>query len=115
MTPFLLDDGRTLLVNRGFVPEKRRDPASRAEGQVAGPQEIEALLRTDGWKGVDFAKPPNKPEERFYFWLDLPVMAADLEAAGVDSRPGHHPGSTPMRWPRRCPAACPSAARPASP
>lgn len=84
VTPLLLDDGRTLLVNRGFVPENRRDPASRAEGQVAGPQAIEALLRTDGWKGVDFAKPPNKSEERFYFWLDLPVMAADLEGIVTD-------------------------------
>ena len=83
VTPFQLDDGRMLLVNRGWVPQERRDPATRVEGQLAGPLEIEALLRTDGWKGVDFAKPPNKPEERFYFWLDLPVMAADLEAGGI--------------------------------
>ncbi len=75
VTPFRLTDGRVLLVNRGWVPEDRRDPATRAEGQLQGEIEIAALLRTDGWKGVDFAKPPNKPEDRFYFWLDLPVMA----------------------------------------
>lgn len=74
VTPFRLDDGRTVLVNRGWVPEDRRDPATRAEGQIAGEVTIEGLLRTDGWKGFDFVKPPNKPEERFYFWLDLPVM-----------------------------------------
>ncbi|WP_420345251.1 SURF1 family protein [Pelagibius sp.] len=83
VTPFRLDDGRTLLVNRGWVPQEYRDPATRGEGQLAGPLAIEALLRTDGWKGVEFAKPPNKPEERFYFWLDLPVMAADLETGGI--------------------------------
>ncbi|MGF1629847.1 MAG: SURF1 family protein [Kiloniellaceae bacterium] len=75
VTPFRLDDGRIVLVNRGWVPENRRDPATRAEGQLAGEVTIEALLRTDGWKGVGFAKPPNSPEERFYFWPDLPVMA----------------------------------------
>ena len=87
VTPFQLDDGRILMLNRGWVPENRRDPATRAEGQLAGAQRIEALLRTDGWKGVEFAKPPNNPEERFYFWLDLPVMAAGLEAAGVAAGP----------------------------
>lgn len=79
VTPFKLDDGRVILVNRGWVPEGNRDPATRAEGQIEGPVEIEALLRTDGWKGVDFARPPNNPEERFYFWLDLPVMAEGVE------------------------------------
>jgi len=79
VTPFALDDGRTLLVNRGWVPEDKRDPATRAEGQLEGEVEIAALLRTDGWKGFDFAKPPNKPEERFYFWLDLPVMAGYVD------------------------------------
>ncbi|NIA72199.1 SURF1 family protein [Pelagibius litoralis] len=83
VTPFRLDDGRILLMNRGWVPENRRDPATRAEGQLAGPLEVEALLRTDGWKGVDFAKPPNKPEERFYFWLDLPVMAEGVSAGPI--------------------------------
>ena len=84
VTPFRLEDGRILLVNRGWVPEERRDPATRAEGQLQGEIEIEGLLRTDGWKGLDFAKPPNSPEKRFYFWLDLPVMARTLNGGGVD-------------------------------
>jgi len=79
VTPFALDDGRVILVNRGWVPENRRDPATRAEGQLAGEVSLEALLRTDGWKSFDFAKPPNSPEERFYLWLDLPVMAEDVD------------------------------------
>ncbi len=81
VTPFRLDDGRIILFNRGWVPEGNRDPASRAEGQLAGEVTIEGLLRTDGWKGVDFAKPPNSPEKRFYFWLDLPVMADYVDAS----------------------------------
>src|SRR3546814_20501920 len=65
VTPFRLDDGRVILVNRGWVPENRRDPATRAEGQPAGEVAVEGLLRTDGWKGFDFAKPPNDTAEGF--------------------------------------------------
>lgn len=83
VTPFELTDGRVILVDRGWVPEDRRDPAARPEGQLEGQVTIEGLLRTGGWKGFDFARPPNKPEERFYFWLDLPVMAADVEEGPV--------------------------------
>jgi surfeit locus 1 family protein len=83
VTPFQLTDGRVILVDRGWVPENRRDPATRAEGQLEGQLAIEALLRTGGWKGFDFARPPNKPEERFYFWLDLPVMAEDVSEGPV--------------------------------
>jgi len=85
MTPFRLDDGRTLLVNRGWVPQDKRDPARRAAGQVEGPLVIEALLRSDGWKGVSFAEPPNEPEKRFYFWVDLPVMADYVEGPIIET------------------------------
>jgi surfeit locus 1 family protein len=37
ITPLERTDGTTLLVNRGFVPADRRDPATRSEGQGAGP------------------------------------------------------------------------------
>jgi len=101
VTPFGLDDGRIVLVNRGWVPQDRRDPATRAEGQLAGEVTVEALLRTDGWKGVSFAKPPNKPEERFYFWVDLPVMANDVDGpiindVYVDAVAAEVPGGLPI-------------------
>lgn len=102
VTPFQLDDGRVILVNRGWVPEGNREPATRAAGQLQGPVEIEALLRTDGWKGIGFARPPNKPEERFYFWLDLPVMAEDIAEGPVitevyaDAVASEVPGGLPI-------------------
>ena len=37
-TPLELADGRIVFVNRGFVPYDRKDPATRAEGQVGGPR-----------------------------------------------------------------------------
>ena len=102
VTPFALTDGRVVLVDRGWVPENRRDPVTRAEGQIEGPVMIEGLLRTDGWKGFDFARPPNKPEERFYFWLDLPVMAEGVSEGPVltdvyaDAVASEVPGGLPI-------------------
>ncbi len=101
VTPFRLQDGRTILVNRGWVPEDKRDPATRLAGQIAGEIEIDALLRTDGWKGFDFAKPPNDPADRFYFWLDLPVMAEGvdgpiIEEVYADAVASDVPGGLPV-------------------
>ncbi|MDO3431743.1 SURF1 family protein [Rhizobium sp. CBN3] len=51
MTPLLLADGTAILVNRGFVPTDRRDPASRRDGQISVPIEITGLLRMTEPKG----------------------------------------------------------------
>lgn len=45
VTPLRTDAGFTVLVNRGFVPPDRRDPASRPDGQVAGETVVTGLLR----------------------------------------------------------------------
>ncbi|API56437.1 hypothetical protein BMW22_33710 (plasmid) [Rhizobium leguminosarum] len=51
MTPLTLADGTSILVNRGFVPTDRRDPATRREGQPSGPAEITGLMRMTEPKG----------------------------------------------------------------
>ncbi|MDI5927692.1 SURF1 family protein [Rhizobium leguminosarum] len=51
MTPMTFADGSSILVNRGFVPTDRRDPASRREGEVSGPVEITGLVRMTEPKG----------------------------------------------------------------
>uniref|UniRef100_UPI0035901421 surfeit locus protein 1 isoform X1 n=3 Tax=Myxine glutinosa TaxID=7769 RepID=UPI0035901421 len=46
VTPFVCSDlGITILVNRGFVPMSRLDPASRTKGQVEGEVELVGLVR----------------------------------------------------------------------
>jgi surfeit locus 1 family protein len=52
-TPARLADGSIVLINRGFVPDARRDPKSRPQGQIAEPIEITGALR---W-----------PDERHWF------------------------------------------------
>lgn len=43
--PARLTDGSLVMVNRGFVPEDRKDTKSRAAGQVSGPVAIVGALR----------------------------------------------------------------------
>ncbi len=45
LTPFMTDAGHTYLVDRGMVPMEKRDPASRAEGQIEGDTHIVGIWR----------------------------------------------------------------------
>ncbi len=81
ITPFVLADGRTVLVDRGWVPSTRRAPVTRAAGQLAGLVTVEGRLRIGGWKGYDLFRPANSPETNEWLWMDLPAMAA---RAGID-------------------------------
>jgi len=44
-TPVRLADGASVVVNRGFVPEGRQDPKSRASGQISGTVAIMGVMR----------------------------------------------------------------------
>ncbi len=44
-TPLMLEDGRFVLVNRGFVPYEKKDPQTRLDGQLDGPVTITGLAR----------------------------------------------------------------------
>lgn len=81
-TPLALADGRFVFVNRGFVPFDRRDPASRAEGQIAMPVEIAGLSREAPPEKPSWIVPDNKPEDRTYYWKDLAAMT---RIAGLDT------------------------------
>jgi surfeit locus 1 family protein len=81
VTPLELDDGRVVLVDRGWLPPERRRPETRAEGQVAGPVSLSAYLWTGGWKGYDFLRPENDPAANAWVWMELPRMA---ESTGLD-------------------------------
>jgi len=99
ITPLVLGDGRTVLVDRGWVPDDRRDPDRRADGQVPGVVTIHGIARVPSGPGP--MQPDNRPDENFWFWSDLPAMA---DAAGVDSvvpvlveaGPAANPGGFPQ-------------------
>jgi surfeit locus 1 family protein len=76
ITPLKQDDGTWVLINRGWVPDERKDPASRAEGQVTGPVAITGTARPT-WHRHMFL-PDNDTATNHWFFGDIPAMAAHL-------------------------------------
>jgi surfeit locus 1 family protein len=79
-TPLTLADGRTVFVNRGFVPDALKDPARRAGGQITSTVTISGLARATLDGKPSWVVPDNEPTKQLYFWKDLDAMAAN---AGV--------------------------------
>jgi len=101
-TPLRLDDGRSVFVNRGFVPEPLKDPSGRAEGQVAGAATITGLARARLDAKPSWVVPENEPQKKLYFWKDLHAMAAEasippdrLVPFFIDAGAAANPGGWP--------------------
>lgn len=103
-TPLELDDGRYILVNRGFVPYEMKDARTRIAGQVEGHQTIVGLARSRLSEKPSFAVPDNDPAKNVFYWKDLAVMA-DTSGVGaasdyveffVDANDAPNPGGLPV-------------------
>ena len=81
LTPLVTAGGDTVIVNRGFVPTERRDPATRAAGQVEGEASVTGLIRYPEMRGAFAA--PDDPARRLFYTRDLVAMG---RAMGVDGR-----------------------------
>ena len=76
MTPFVLeDDGRTVLINRGYSPKDK-------ESKPEGPQTVAGIIRPARIKRT--FSPDNHPEKNVWFYEDMPAMS---KAAGVELTP----------------------------
>lgn len=73
ITPLLLEDGRALLVDRGFVPQNLRDPKMRPAGELSGTQHIVGVWRVPDPPGM-FTPPPDLAH-RVWFSRDLADIA----------------------------------------
>lgn len=99
LTPFELAGGGAVLVDRGWVPIERKAPESRAEGQLAGPQTLDGIVRLA--PGKAWMQPDNEPDKNMWFFVDLPAMT---KASGVglrtdlyvDAGPAPNPGNYPV-------------------
>ena len=74
VTPFLLADGRTILINRGWVAESYRDRSAREFSLVQGEVTVDAILRLPASKG--YFVPENDPDAGFWFTL-APLQIID--------------------------------------
>lgn len=103
-TPMQMEDGRFVLINRGFVPYGRKDPQTRLEGQLDGPVTITGLARDRLEVKPSSFVPDNDPAQNIFYWKDWAVMAEtggvpDLETLVpffIDADDTPNPGILPM-------------------
>jgi surfeit locus 1 family protein len=76
LTPLREADGRFVFVNRGFIPSELKDPTKRVAGQSAGSVHILGLLRVPPTEKPNWFLPDNRPDRNYWFWVDLPAIAA---------------------------------------
>jgi surfeit locus 1 family protein len=82
-TPARLADGSVVVVNRGFVPDARRDPKSRPQGQSAETLEITGALRWPDER--HWFTPADDAAHNLWFTRDPAGIAA---AKGLDPNAG---------------------------
>lgn len=102
LTPFETRDHTAIFVDRGFVPEPYRDPATRSEGQIEGEISIIALARTSE-EGSLFT-PENQPANNRWFVRDIHALNRslpdDLAARSAPFMAELEPMTVPGGWPR---------------
>jgi surfeit locus 1 family protein len=96
--PARLADGSAIVVNRGFVPEGRQNPATRPEGQTAGPVDIVGVMRWPEARGT--FTPGDDPGRNLWFVRDhLAIGAAKgwgtVAPFYVDQEAPNPPGGLP--------------------
>lgn len=108
LTPLRMADGTTVLVNRGFVPPDRRDPATRRDGERQGTVSVTGLLRISEPKGGFLRS--NDPASGHWYSRDVAAIAASRRLSQVapffidadaTPNPGGYPigGLTMVRFP----------------
>lgn len=108
MTPFVLDGGGTLLVNRGFAPLAWKDTPAVRTAPPAGDVEIAGLMRSPEERNP--FTPADESAKRLFYTRDPRAMAAalNLEAAApfaldLDADPAAkgwpHGGATELNIP----------------
>ncbi|WP_292234903.1 SURF1 family protein [Mesorhizobium sp.] len=103
-TPLQLDDGRFVLVNRGFVPYDLKDPAKRRQGEIAGKVTVTGLARNPLPGKPSMMLPDNDVAKNIFYWKDRDAMAstAGLPAGAVlvpffvDADKTPNPGGLPV-------------------
>lgn len=85
IAPFETDDGWLVMVDRGFVPGRLKEPSQRRAGQVEGPATVVGLARAPESQ-APFV-PDNDPAANVWYWRDLPAMAGRAMSTTAASKP----------------------------
>lgn len=77
IAPFVTEDGWTVLVNRGFVPQDMKEPAARpGSGPPEGTVTMEGIVRQND--PPNFLTPAPDPDTRTVFSRDIGTLSALL-------------------------------------
>ena len=95
-TPARLGDGSIVVVNRGFVPDVRRDPKSRPQGQIAEAIEVTGALRWPDQR--HWFTPADDVSHNLWFTRDPAaiVAAKGLEPSAATVAPFYVEQEAPM-------------------
>ena len=80
-TPFQIADGRIVLVNRGWVPTKQKEPASRPGSNVADEATITGMLRIGSDR--NYFTPVSDAKDNIWFGRDVAQMALSAKLERV--------------------------------
>jgi surfeit locus 1 family protein len=108
VTPFMLDTGGTVLVNRGFVPQGWEQPARRdGEALDGGPTSVTGLLRPNEEPNL-FTPDDRTPDSIFFARnieaialakeLDAPVAPFTIDLIASETPPGGLPQAGETRF-----------------
>ncbi len=76
LTPLKSEDGRVIIINRGWVPEKMKAPNTRPESLLKGKVEISGAVMTNEEKGVYIHD--NQPDKNLWFYINLKEIESFL-------------------------------------
>jgi surfeit locus 1 family protein len=102
ITPLETVKGTVVLVDRGFVPDALRDPATRADGQIKEVVTVTGLVRLSEEPSIFV--PDNEPDVNQWFTRDLTAMALSMVPGGtvqvapffLEARASDVPGGWPQ-------------------
>ena len=73
-SPARLAGGSLIIVNRGFVPLDRKDPASRSDGEPRGSVDVVGFVRWPETRGL--FTPDDDPQNNVWYLRDTKAIAA---------------------------------------
>ena len=81
VTPLRRADGSAVLVDRGWIPLDRRDPAARGDTLAGGEVTVTGIARTTGRR--NWLTPADSPQENFWFVVDIEAIGRHMGLANV--------------------------------
>lgn len=86
-TPLALADGRSIIINRGFVPYDLKQAADRPWAPVSGAVSFHGLARNPLFDKPGWLLPDNTPADRTWYWKDHAAMAKAMGLPTDDTIP----------------------------